>query len=59
MKQILKVILSIKFVEILDKNKNGRVEWKEIKGATFDDWANIVMEIVGRAEVINLLLKLL
>lgn len=55
MKKLLKVILSIKFVEVLDKNKNGRIEWSEIKNATFDDWMTIVLEIVGRVEIINLI----
>lgn len=54
MKQIIKILLSIRLKEVLDKNKDGVISWKEIKSASLDDWATILFEIIGRADLVYL-----
>lgn len=45
LRTILKIASSAKLVDILDENGNGKVEWKEIKNASFNDWVQIIGEI--------------
>lgn len=54
MKTLIKILISIKFKEVLDKNKDNKISWTEIKNASFDDWMTIAFEIIGRVEIVNL-----
>jgi hypothetical protein len=40
-KLILKMLTSGEFIELLDKNKDGRVDWSEIKSAKYDVWIEL------------------
>lgn len=55
-RSLLKIVLSARLIEILDKDKNGKVTWKELKSATYNDWLEISFEL-GQSVISVLFLK--